>query len=661
MPTLAGDGGARTMGGMPTPLPGVVDAPPNPAASPSRFAALCALLRGQQAFTGAEAFGHFHTTSPAHGMAAAASEAEDADREEADLGVIVSLRVRFHRPQVALRSTGDRSGILMAPQAARLLLRRRPRDRVGVPAAGLHRPGGAGAGPSRGASQLSEEARQAAAALGIGHLSGTAGADAGGAAGGGAGGGGGGGGMAAGLDAYHLQQEVQLRLVRLAAFIAAEDVDMRAGVRWLPKSRFTSERSTPKPHIRIRRSRRRSTAAATNTSPARPTPFQQAEDEAQKYDTFQASDGHLLTQVLEHAEVQLVSSVFGLPEALRDALAASAQQRATPPLTPHRPTSSPATSPPGSRTRRWGRSSKVPSSASAASSPPDRPGRSASAPTGPSPGVGAGAVVEEYSQMSVSLPALYIYLHRNQFTQVMGVVRRVLLAPIPARPLPKLAPLSDLSSAFNETAVASKRNRTRRSAGNGASHDGAGAGAGAGAGGGAGGGGRHPLGSPAVTHASRGSDGGHTAAPGFGSPRPSSSAAMSTARTPGRADATPVAATTPGPTTVAGGHPVSTLSQVTKRVEGLLAARSKLPEATQAAEQEVVRAWREAASEGGGRDGGGAGDSFEASRPPPKRIRVVEYDMGFLRWTLLSDDMVRPRCAAMQSVGRFSASLPCIV
>ena len=51
--------------------------------------------------------------------------------------------------------------------------------------------------------------------------------------------------------------------------------------------------------------------------------------------------------------------------------------------------------------------------------------------------------------MSVSLPALYIYLHRNQFTQVMGVVRRVLLAPIPARPLPKLAPLSDLSSAFN--------------------------------------------------------------------------------------------------------------------------------------------------------------------------------------------------------------------
>lgn len=90
-------------------------------------------LHHHQPFSSAESFGHFRSASgvtmdTVHTQATGTT-AGPAAGDVVDAGVIVSLRVRFHRPQVALRCSGERSGILMAPQAARLLLRRRPRTR----------------------------------------------------------------------------------------------------------------------------------------------------------------------------------------------------------------------------------------------------------------------------------------------------------------------------------------------------------------------------------------------------------------------------------------------------------------------------------------------------------------------------------------------------
>ena len=100
---------------------------------------------------------------------------------------------------------------------------------------------------------------------------------------------------------YELQQEIQLRLVRLAAFIAAEDVDMRAGVRWLPRSRFTRRQSEGGP------GHARAASAPVNLSPtssgggggAPVLSALEAADSAAANSAFQSSDGHLLTQVSE--------------------------------------------------------------------------------------------------------------------------------------------------------------------------------------------------------------------------------------------------------------------------------------------------------------------------------------------------------------------------
>ena len=97
-------------------------------------------------------------------------------------------------------------------------------------------------------------------------------------------------------------------------------------------------------------------------------------------------------QVLEHAEVQVISSVHGLPEALRDSLAAAASQQANflrGFTQPHR----------ASR-----RSSNESDAGKAGAVPP---GDGAAAQSGTD---GFGRVVEEYSQLSVSLPALYVRL-----------------------------------------------------------------------------------------------------------------------------------------------------------------------------------------------------------------------------------------------------------
>ena len=542
-----------------------------------------------------------------------------------------------------------------------------------------------------------------------------------------------------GLDMYLLQQELQLRLVRLAAFIAAEDVDMRAGVRWLPRERFRSA-TTPRPppasavppHL---------AGAARETFSSRPTPTSYApgfsfsprpsfppsaarsatgttaglgtnastsngnnNDSNSKpgggggggggssgggnaAPTFAASDGTLLTQVLEHAEVQAISSLYGLPRALREAVAVAEAAAATSP--------SPAATPPLRR-----RASSVGSSAAADGH--NEGGRSR--PQQTSDGIG---LVEEYSQLSVSLPALcvsavpwcvwallrvvcvlasvsaarlcnwlmfavwghtirYIFLQRSQFTQVMDVVRRLLLAPIPATRLPKLPLLSDIGSAFNEAVAFAKRRSVRR-------------------------------GGPAST---TGSTGGYASAALAALTTPAQRVVrllgtpVRAAKGRGSAVSTPHsvgvgAGATGGAVSLLGARaaaahaaaanggsaaaPISTVSMVTKRVHNLLQARMRHPVATAQAERALMLASQQAEAEAsqsvtgtgathsstetpGGvassarrpmvLPGFGSAD-YEVLREPPKRIRVVEYDLGFLRWTMLGHERVRALVLAL--------------